>query len=840
MTSLTAPAGRRPDPPIERVPRQIRGVLASLSANPGSRRSQLIIGTAGSGKTTTLHAVRRTLKELGLRTCSHVEVQLDDYDAVVLDDGHRLTDGALGTVCELADAGTHTIIFATEPRHRNAALSRALSTLERETEAIRLEPLSRDEIAAQITEASGAATSPSVLEHIGALTAGNPALVNAALSGARGTPGGNPKTMAKTIERAIRERLYKLEESEVATVLLCSLRTDVGASELTSVLGVSATKAEHLMDVARCTGFTDGSLEWSERVYSAAVNVIGRGRRHEIESLLLATRLEQGPLSGAFALQLASHGITDQRLVRPLIEAAVSAKPTQAAAYYDAAARIGPDIAPTRLLAAESRACAGDLTGATRAVDSLWDIVSEDSKPVAVRIAASASAIRGNTVRAADLYRWLGPNTSSSDVVAAALQLSIGDVTAGRDALEATATPATNPPHTRSAVDRLIVQGLVESIDASASTALNTLTRAAALEQGTATTTIGPDRSAAIAATMAMHVGQLPRARALLSQWSVDDVPPVHRVRHQLLMAWVALFEGDLATAAAQSERLGQSTVHLRDQLSRGGLRVALARRSGDFGELRSAWDAVCEPLSEYSVDLYGLLPIGEIWVAAARLQVTADLAPILGQMRELLAKLGNPATWSASMRWYGVHAAIAADSPAEVMPHAQALAEAARTSTYAGSLARAGRVWIHVLGGNIDPADVDAAARGLAEVGHTWDGSRLASQAALYASDPRVASTMLQLARSMRTHQNATPENTDRPTTHAPTAVLSDREREVVALLLLGITYKDIGDRLFISAKTVEHHVARIRRRIGAQSRSEMLSILRAMHAEQGSDQLA
>ena len=65
----------------------------------------------------------------------------------------------------------------------------------------------------------------------------------------------------------------------------------------------------------------------------------------------------------------------------------------------------------------------------------------------------------------------------------------------------------------------------------------------------------------------------------------------------------------------------------------------------------------------------------------------------------------------------------------------------------------------------------------------------------------------------------------------------LSDREREVAELLLLGMPYRDIGSQLFISAKTVEHHVARIRRRIGAESRSEMLSMLRALVASQRTD---
>ena len=71
-----------------------------------------------------------------------------------------------------------------------------------------------------------------------------------------------------------------------------------------------------------------------------------------------------------------------------------------------------------------------------------------------------------------------------------------------------------------------------------------------------------------------------------------------------------------------------------------------------------------------------------------------------------------------------------------------------------------------------------------------------------------------------------------DPPTSTAGPAAptLSEREREVAELLLLGRPYRDIGAQLLISAKTVEHHVARIRRRLGAESRSEMLSMLRAL----------
>ena len=57
----------------------------------------------------------------------------------------------------------------------------------------------------------------------------------------------------------------------------------------------------------------------------------------------------------------------------------------------------------------------------------------------------------------------------------------------------------------------------------------------------------------------------------------------------------------------------------------------------------------------------------------------------------------------------------------------------------------------------------------------------------------------------------------------------LSSREREVAELLVAGQTYREVGGRLFISAKTVEHHVARIRQRLGASNRSDLLARLRA-----------
>jgi DNA-binding CsgD family transcriptional regulator len=59
---------------------------------------------------------------------------------------------------------------------------------------------------------------------------------------------------------------------------------------------------------------------------------------------------------------------------------------------------------------------------------------------------------------------------------------------------------------------------------------------------------------------------------------------------------------------------------------------------------------------------------------------------------------------------------------------------------------------------------------------------------------------------------------------------VLTERELEVSRLVLAGLTYKQIGKRLFISTKTVEHHMARIRQRLGVTGRDELFGRLRAL----------
>jgi DNA-binding CsgD family transcriptional regulator len=51
----------------------------------------------------------------------------------------------------------------------------------------------------------------------------------------------------------------------------------------------------------------------------------------------------------------------------------------------------------------------------------------------------------------------------------------------------------------------------------------------------------------------------------------------------------------------------------------------------------------------------------------------------------------------------------------------------------------------------------------------------------------------------------------------------LSRREREVARLVAAGMTNRQIGERLFISWRTVEGHVERVRNKLGVRSRTEV-----------------
>jgi DNA-binding CsgD family transcriptional regulator len=413
-------------------------------------------------------------------------------------------------------------------------------------------------------------------------------------------------------------------------------------------------------------------------------------------------------------------------------------------------------------------------------------------------------------------------------------------------------------PSTLSGSETLMARGVLESLHpgpdtgTEVSAALSTLTRAATLLEPVGRTALLPDTPAALAALVALHCGELAVAESVLQRAVATDAGGrPSRPRHQLLLGWVAMLRGRMAPARECIERAraaARQGFEPRDELFHQVLAVGLARRGGDTPALAAAWALAREALLRYPIDLFSLLPLGELIVAGARLKEGDRLAASMAEAQTLLGRLGHPQLWATPLNWSGAQAAILNDDPAALRPHAAALVAAARTSPYAATLARAGRCWLRVLTGDIDVSAVETAARDLASVGLAWDGSRLAGQAAVRTGDPRVRTSLLSCARALTEGHGVdatagAPAPTGAATVTAAsgsngssegtTGLLSEREREVARLVVSGQTYREIGGRLFISAKTVEHHVSRMRQRLGVTNRSDLLARLRAEIAE-------
>lgn len=820
--------------PVQSLSPTAQEVVSALGSAPVKL---LVIGGIGTGKSTLLAAARDALRDAGSAVLTRPPVAGVPSDAaVVVDDAHLLDEADLRRLTEVAADPSSTIVVAVQPREHDEGLQSLITTIERERPRITLAPIASGDLSRIMTDPSGHPPRTELVTNIVVATAGIPFLVDAALSSVRPY---SAATIAQAAAYALIERLRRLGEPELDALLIASLSRDLGAADLAAALDVSSDVARILIDRVRATGLVEPahSPHFLRSVHRAAAQILGNARHHDIETALLRSQIAMSTLSPDLALRLAEHGVRDEQLADVLRRQASSTRtdPASAAVLYRAAVDAG--AVELRAQLADSLALAGECSAAATEADDLLSSEDPAERAAAVRVAASVAMHNGNSAQAADLFGWLGPFPDAAVSAAAAIVLTAtGDADAAEHAL---AVQNTGPPTAASRAARSLAEGLLSTLQAPYATAAVKLGAAMAAEYSAAQ--VLPDSPAALVTLAALHGGDPVRARSVIARavrTDRDTDDALYGQRHRLLLGWTKMQDGQLSAAA--SGIAGIEGPYRRDALWSAALRTALARRGGDAGALQKHWYAAMEVLVEYSVDLFSLLPLGELWVASARIGQQDRLMPALEQAFGLLESLGDPPTWSVPLRWAGVHAGILAGDPAAVAPHGQALAAAAAHSPFAKALAMAGRTWLRVLAGQVDPDEVGVAARGLAQFGLTADATRLAGQAALATSDPKVSGLMLQVARDLKlsvgdTTSDAQPHPADPGGPAAADArqmssPLSDREREVAELLLLGMPYRDIGAQLFISAKTVEHHVARIRRRLGAESRSEMLSMLRAI----------
>ncbi|MCD4851719.1 helix-turn-helix transcriptional regulator [Arthrobacter sp. AK01] len=594
---------------------------------------------------------------------------------------------------------------------------------------------------------------------------------------------------------------------------------------------------------------SDGSVVGTARY--ALLKGAPTARIGALQRELVGKILAEGRVLGDLARDLARSGLQDSRVAAELEESAnrvLDTDPRLAADLYAEALMAGNNELANAARRAQAAAAIGDLDAAGRIVDRLLALPEPPDLRLGVDVAAAVWAQRGMLARGADTYNWLGPDRmDGSAPLAAVAMIGSGDAVRVEELLAA--APPSGSPTLLAVALSLTQEGLGRTLGPAPHMALPELIRASDMMNASGAAIPVPETPAALAALCALHSGEPAVAdHVLTAALAAGQGGDAARPRLFLLRAWTAMQQDnadEARLAINEAVKANHWPLAPRDELLLSALEVGLARRGSEVHELVLAWDRAREAMMHVSVDLFSLLPWGELMICAARLRETRRVSHYLDGAWELLGRLGSPSLWAVPLHWAAVQAALLSESPAELAPHAAALVRASEHSHVAAVLAAGGKAWVSVLASRFEASDVETAARGLAAVGMPWEGARLAGHAAAHAEERRDMVRLLACARDLHPHSatsGGTPERLADPHHDVagppvPESVgqgatdpsgLSAREREVGRLLLEGKTYREIGDAIYISPRTAEHHVARMRRRLGADSRSELLVRLR------------
>lgn len=788
----------------------------------------VLVGVNGSGRSAVLDAIGASVDPYPGSIAD-----APSGATVLVDDAHLLPEQRLDEIAAAATRSDITLIVATAPRAFDSRIEKLIASAG--SGRLTLVPLDKTAIAARAA-ATARPVSAALATAIAQSTGGILAAVDAALAALCAEPSDPAPLRAVTEAVAAQHRRMLLDTTDDVRALLLAARFGIAPDPATAAqLVPHSNEVESLVDLASSSGVLDATGALIPAAEAPLAELIGDRRCRILLDSVTDIAARSRLLDATAARALAQRGVIHAGLADFLVQQADSASVEAAGALYDAAVDAGFDPAVLAARRSEVAAATGDLDRAGRYADVVLDRAAGDSADLrtAVRVSASIAAQRGMLVRSAQLFTWLGADRLGPDAVWAALSaVAAGDRSAADLSMTAVSALA---PTSSTASGTSLVAGVLGSIDsrsaAASSAAAHSLMRALSLGGTGSDRSCATDTAAAVAALHALHCGDLVRVDSILTralpEWRSGSEAHTRLI---LLGAWASMLRGDAAEAGAALETLRIPMSHMRNQLFLHAIRLGLARRSGDAGSLMTAWTGAQNVVAEYSADLFGLLPLGELLLAAARLGQGDRVEHLVAQASDLLAALGNPPVWASALHWYQVQGAIVAQTPEALVPHAKALAAAAPTHPYSAALAAAGRAWLGVLQGRPDATDVENSARTLSAFGLPWDGARLASEAALAVTDTATATALLHIARSLRQTGSQPPSSDRRDSTRTSTGSLSEREAEVAELLVLGVTYRELGSRLYISPKTVEHHVARIRRRLGAESRSELISMLRAM----------
>jgi DNA-binding CsgD family transcriptional regulator len=301
---------------------------------------------------------------------------------------------------------------------------------------------------------------------------------------------------------------------------------------------------------------------------------------------------------------------------------------------------------------------------------------------------------------------------------------------------------------------------------------------------------------------------------------SSRDIPGLAYANLALLSGNAELARGAVAEAARLvHEAVAGVQIHYVTTGLRPASYFALAEAHAKLGQADEANDAVAAARSCVPADfrfMHTGLALAEGWAMAASGRLGEAVASV-AQAARLARDRGQPthelACIQAAAQWGDASQAARARELADALslPLADAVA------SHAGALsARDGEGLLAASAAYRRIGDRVAAADAAAQASVVFDAGQH-HRRGLYAA--ALARELADECGGLHT-----------PALHTPTGLkLSGRQRDVVELVVAGLSNREIAEKLVMSVRTVEGHVYRACQRVGAQSREELASIIRS-----------
>jgi len=786
--------------------------------------------------------------------------------ALVVEDAQWLDEPSLRVVVGVAERAADRglrVVVTHRPVTGDADLAALDAVLGRSQPLVSLGALDEPEVTEMCAILLGSAVDERLVDAVHEQTQGMAELVEMLVTAwaDSGTIDGGrlaapPPPPPPALVAALRPRIDELAPPTHTVLEALSAGADLDDDLLSATTDIAPDDLGDAIDDLGAAGLLVGSagdvVPLVAAVVTALAPVADRRRFHARLAAALRQRGAPATRTGDHLAAAGAQGADAAAAYAAAGDATIVEAPELATEWYDRAIAAGAPAAELAARRAEAAALTGDAPTALRLADGVMADPGAVDRDRALAVVAAVFPGRGLWRRSAAVYAELADTAAlAADRRGAAWPLlaALGTIATGGPLGEppnAAGSPAWSaaagalgradgaaPSDATSGLEvealRLTRDALVASVTPDAAESLATVLEAAELLESAHSTLVLPTSPHAIGATVALALSELTTAEHLLTRARDHGVGgPALATHHRLGLGWVAMRSGRWAAAEQALDEVATVALAPREVLTAAAIEAGLARRAGDLSRLGDAWNRAEAVLLRHPADLFSLEVVGELAITASRLGLWDRMAPKARELGDVVRSLGEPPLWLLPLRWTGLQVALAVDDHDAVVRRAAEVEATKPVHPRLGALAEAARTWVAILAGTAQPDQVAAAATGLSGLGLAWEASRLTGQAAIRSSDPAVTRSLLEQARDLKAALPAS--DTSEAATTA--SVLSEREQMVAQYIVDGLTHKEIGAQLYISPKTVEHHVAKIRQKLGASTRAEMLAALRSQLA--------